>query len=71
MMERFIRLVPRYTNQPVAKQMNYALAVFVFVVLFSVGFWYTHGRHFYTGPVLQTRTRRSQAVLVPRTAEGV
>jgi hypothetical protein len=29
--------------------MNYAIVVFVSVLLFSGGFWYTHGRHYYTG----------------------
>ena len=33
--------------------MNYAIVVFLFVVLFAVGFWYTHGRHYYTGPLNQ------------------
>ncbi|KAH6650410.1 amino acid/polyamine transporter I [Chaetomium tenue] len=39
------------TNMPVTSEnMNYASVVFVSVLLFSGGFWYTHGRHYYTGP---------------------
>ncbi|KAK4184701.1 putative amino-acid permease [Podospora australis] len=39
------------TKLPVTPEnMNYAIVVFIFVLLFSVSFWYTHGRHFYTGP---------------------
>ncbi|KAK4167122.1 putative amino-acid permease [Cladorrhinum sp. PSN259] len=57
------------TRLPVTPEnMNYALVVFVFVVLFSVGFWYTHGRHFYTGPGMQTRV---EAVPTTDREEGV
>lgn len=42
--------------------MNYAVVVFVFVLLFAVGFWYTHGQHFYTGPLTQA-PRQPQAML--------
>ncbi|KAK4236314.1 amino acid/polyamine transporter I [Achaetomium macrosporum] len=46
------------TKVPVTREnMNYASAVFVFTVLFAAGFWYTHGRHYYTGP----GTRRREA----------
>ncbi|KAL2183927.1 amino-acid permease [Thermothelomyces heterothallicus CBS 203.75] len=39
------------TELPVTREnMNYAAVVFTFVLLFSIGFWYTHGRHYYTGP---------------------
>jgi len=38
--------------------MNYAIVVFVFVLTFAVGFWFTHGRHFYTGPLTQASARR-------------
>ncbi|KAK3362354.1 amino acid/polyamine transporter I [Lasiosphaeria hispida] len=42
------------TNLPVTPEnMNYAIIVFTFVLLFSVGFWFTHGRHYYTGPLTQ------------------
>ncbi|VBB71990.1 Putative amino-acid permease [Podospora comata] len=52
------------TRLPVAAEnMNYAIVVFVFVLMFSVGFWYTHGRHFYTGP----GTRRPLAATVVET----
>ncbi len=30
--------------------MNYAVVVLVFTVLFSAGFWYRRGRHYYSGP---------------------
>lgn len=30
--------------------MNYAIVVLVFVLLFSAGFWYARGRHYYKGP---------------------
>ncbi|KXX74712.1 Amino-acid permease 2 [Madurella mycetomatis] len=41
---------------PVTREnMNYAVAVFAFVLLFASGFWYTHGRHYYTGPGTQSR----------------
>ncbi|KAJ4297399.1 polyamine transporter tpo5 [Collariella sp. IMI 366227] len=44
------------TRLPVTREnMNYAVVVFVFVVLFSSGFWYTHGRHYYLGPGTQSR----------------
>jgi hypothetical protein len=39
-------------------QMNYAIVVFVFVMTFAVGFWFTHGRHFYTGPLTQASATR-------------
>lgn len=42
--------------------MNYAAVVFVFVLLFSVGFWYTHGRHYYTGPGKQASTSPPVAI---------
>lgn len=52
------------TRLPVAAEnMNYAIVVFVFVLMFSVGFWYTRGRHFYTGP----GTRRPLAATVVET----
>ncbi|KAK3393379.1 amino acid/polyamine transporter I [Podospora didyma] len=39
------------TKLPVTPEnMNYAVVVFLFVTLFAVGFWFTHGKHFYTGP---------------------
>jgi amino acid transporter len=47
-------------------QMNYAIVVFVFVMLFAIGFWYTHGRHFYTGPLTQSS---SQAYEMPTRRE--
>ncbi|KAL2021350.1 hypothetical protein VTK56DRAFT_7215 [Thermocarpiscus australiensis] len=51
------------TKLPVTREnMNYAIVVFVFVLLFSTGFWYTRGRHFYTGPGKQPR-RVSQNVM--------
>ncbi|KAK4456983.1 amino acid/polyamine transporter I [Cladorrhinum samala] len=60
------------TKLPVTPEnMNYALAVFAFVVLFSFGFWYTHGRHFYKGPGMQTQTATTQVIEVHRTAEDV
>ncbi|KAK4144850.1 amino acid/polyamine transporter I [Dichotomopilus funicola] len=38
------------TKLPVTNEnMNYASVVFVFVTLFSLGFWYAQGRHYYTG----------------------
>jgi hypothetical protein len=37
--------------------MNYAAVVFVFVLLFSSSFWYTHGRHYYNGPGTQRRNQ--------------
>ncbi|KAL2161694.1 hypothetical protein VTH06DRAFT_8256 [Thermothelomyces fergusii] len=44
------------TELPVTKEnMNYAAVVFVFVLLFSLCFWYTHGRHYYTGPGKQAK----------------
>jgi hypothetical protein len=43
-------------------QMNYAVVVFVFVLLFSSGFWYVHGRHFYTGPGTQSRKNSQTTV---------
>jgi len=46
--------------------MNYAIAVFVFVMLFAIGFWYTHGRYFYTGPLTQSS---SQAYEMPTRRE--
>lgn len=42
--------------------MNYAVVVFVFVLLFSTGFWYTHGRHYYIGPGTQPRGRLPRTV---------
>ncbi|KAK0751798.1 amino acid/polyamine transporter I [Schizothecium vesticola] len=51
------------TTLPVTPEnMNYAVVVFVFVLLFAVGFWFTHGRHFYTGPLTQA-PRRQGAIL--------
>ncbi|GAB1310715.1 polyamine transporter tpo5 [Madurella fahalii] len=51
---------------PVTREnMNYAVVVFVFVLLFASGFWYTHGRHYYTGP--GTQSRRSLQNTVART----
>ncbi|KAK4156625.1 amino acid/polyamine transporter I [Chaetomidium leptoderma] len=44
------------TRMPVTSEnMNYAAVVFVFVLLFSTGFWFTHGRHYYTGPAAQPK----------------
>jgi amino acid transporter len=52
------------TNLPVTSEnMNYAIVVFVSVLLFSGGFWYTHGRHFYTGPATQS-SKSSQTIVV-------
>ncbi|KAK0730983.1 amino acid permease 2 [Lasiosphaeris hirsuta] len=46
------------TKLPVTPEnMNYAIIVFTFVLLFSVGFWFTHGRHYYTGPLTQAPRR--------------
>ncbi|KAL2154555.1 hypothetical protein VTH82DRAFT_3231 [Thermothelomyces myriococcoides] len=51
------------TELPVTREnMNYAAVVFVFVLLFSVGFWYTHGRHYYTGPGKQASTSPPVAI---------
>lgn len=44
-------------------QMNYAVVVFAFVLLFASGFWYTHGRHYYTGPGTQSRRALQNTVL--------
>ncbi|KAK3938753.1 amino-acid permease 2 [Diplogelasinospora grovesii] len=44
------------TQLPVTPaNMNYALVVFMAVLLFAVGFWFSHGRFTYTGP----RTQRT------------
>ncbi|KAM7214816.1 amino acid permease 2 [Rhypophila decipiens] len=32
------------------ENMNYAIVVFIFVLMFAVGFWFTHGKHYYKGP---------------------
>ncbi|KAK0657033.1 amino acid permease 2 [Cercophora newfieldiana] len=53
------------TNLPVTPEnMNYAIVVFVFVMTFAVGFWYTHGRHFYTGPLTQASARRYERAVM-------
>lgn len=41
--------------------MNYAVVVFVFVLLFATAFWYTHGRHYYAGPGAMPRESQSPA----------
>lgn len=41
--------------------MNYAIIVFISVLAFSIGFWYTHGRHYYTGPLAQSSGRYEMA----------
>ena len=46
--------------------MNYAIVVFVFVLIFSVGFWFTHGRHYYTGPRTQAQTQRGYEATIGR-----
>lgn len=38
----------KLTNTP--KQMNYAIVILAFVLLFSTGYWFLHGRNYYTGP---------------------
>ncbi|KAK4249480.1 amino acid/polyamine transporter I [Corynascus novoguineensis] len=51
------------TEVPVTgENMNYAIVVFVFVLLFSSSFWYTHGRHYYTGPGTQSKNNAQIAV---------
>ena len=47
-------------------QMNYAIVVFLFVLMFAGGFWFTHGRHSYRGPrtlTQATQTRYELAIL--------
>ncbi|KAK0734546.1 amino acid/polyamine transporter I [Lasiosphaeria miniovina] len=57
------------TRLPVtAENMNYALVVFFVVVVFSVGFWFTHGRHFYTGPRTTIQPQRGYGVAMIREA---
>lgn len=48
--------------------MNYAIVVFFFVLIFAVGFWYTHGRHYYTGPLTHSPRATDMSVIMP---EGV
>jgi hypothetical protein len=43
--------------------MNYAIVVFVSVILFSSGFWYTHGRHYYTGAGTPSKKSSQNAVV--------
>ena len=38
-----------------AMTMNWSIAVYGGVLLFSVFFWFLHGRKVYTGPVIETR----------------
>lgn len=45
--------------------MNYAVVVFFFVVFFALGFWYTHGRHSYTGPLTHSPRATDTSVVVP------
>jgi len=42
--------------------MNYAIVVFVFTLLFSGGFWYVRGRHYYTGPGTRSAGRPQGSV---------
>lgn len=35
--------------------MNYACVILVAIGLFSVGYWYAGGRHFYIGPRVQVQ----------------
>ncbi|KAK3335834.1 amino acid permease 2 [Cercophora scortea] len=55
------------TRLPVTPEnMNYAIVVFIFVLLFAVGFWFTHGRHYYTGPRTRAQTQRSFDMAIGR-----
>ncbi|KAK0624851.1 amino acid permease 2 [Bombardia bombarda] len=57
------------TRLPVTPEnMNYAIVVFFFVLLFAVGFWFTHGRHYYTGPRTQARAQREFEMTIGREA---
>lgn len=40
--------------------MNYAIVVFLFVLMFAVGFWFTHGRHYYRGPKTLTQAPQTR-----------
>ncbi|CCC07884.1 hypothetical protein SMACR_01449 [Sordaria macrospora] len=54
------------TQVPVTPEnMNYAIVVFFFVLFFSLGFWYTHGRHYYTGPLTHTPRATDMSVVTP------
>ncbi|KAG7292763.1 Amino-acid permease 2 [Staphylotrichum longicolle] len=51
------------TRVPVTREnMNYAIVVFVFTLLFSGGFWYLRGRHYYTGPGTRAPARPPNTV---------
>lgn len=43
--------------------MNYAVAVLVLVLLFSVIYWYAAGRKFYTGPRTHAHIENGRAVV--------
>ncbi|KAK3329871.1 amino acid/polyamine transporter I [Apodospora peruviana] len=46
------------TTLPVTPEnMNYATVVFIFVLIFAIGLWLTHGRHYYIGPRAQATTQ--------------
>ncbi|KAM7200200.1 amino acid permease [Naviculisporaceae sp. PSN 640] len=49
------------TVLPVTREnMNYAVVVFFFVMVFAVSFWYTHGKHYYRGPKTLTQSPRER-----------
>ena len=41
------------TKEVTAATMNWSVAVFGGAILFSLGFWVIHGRHVYTGPIIE------------------
>ncbi|KAM0273544.1 hypothetical protein ACHAQH_008270 [Verticillium albo-atrum] len=51
------------TQLPVtASNMNYASCVLAFALIFSVGYWYLGGRHYYTGPRTHAHIENGVAV---------
>jgi hypothetical protein len=53
----------------VPKQMNYAVVILVFVVLFAVGYWFVSGRYYYEGP--RTRAHIVDGMVISDSSERV
>ena len=48
------------TKEVTAETMNWSVVVFGGAILFSLGFWVVHGRHVYTGPIIEVAFNDSE-----------